>query len=761
MGRTLLIGRAGSGKTHACLTRLVTALGDRRRALLLVPTYSQAEHLRYRLLDRAGGIGSRTIETFTSLSERVAGQRLSTLVSAPDRDQLAASVLARHFPEAADQAGFRAEFLRVVKELKEQGDPVEQALQRAHRHFPDESRGRRLFDAYADYRAEQPGPDHEDLLLRTRDHLLETTEPLALLLVDGFHDFTPVQREILDGLAKGAEEAVVTLPVSAIGLATAQSFTDYARQELGANRRCTGALAHLEQSLFKPPTEPVKTEDVRLYACASEEDEVDRLARFVARSKRPFNDFLLVRRSFDGVHSLYRAAFARHNVPLRFYGTEPLGRTPAARAATLWLRWRTDAASLTEVLPLLRSPFLEDAPRPYDVDDLAKQIRKAGEPDDLDEFPDIKRVLTRKNLAPFSVGDALIANPDGDEDLARSARFFTELKKEIEANPDEQHLLRRIPLIRGSVRDRRHDCVYAVEAGDARQWEQPVVLVAGLTSDSFPHQPRQDIFLRDDEREAFGESTGLRMPQRMQREDEEQYLFYVAVTRAKEQLVLSYAAFDEQGTPRPPSPYVQRVLDHVQPLTIEIPLSEQFAPPQAATRPADLLPIVADGLMHPDESPVALSLHDLKAVDRDELSWPLRLALRRTLPIALPAGVGEKFSASSLNSYVRCPFLFLARNVLRVQPAREPALDPLTRGNIIHDVLERYGNEGGDAGAIFDEVFKREAGNLRRSIEGEYWRRWMRRISLRAAEAMEDEEQYLFYVAVTRAKEQLVLSYAA
>ena len=61
MVRTLLLGRAGAGKTHACLERLVAALRDDRAALLLVPTYGQAEHLRTRLLDLGEGLRRRPV----------------------------------------------------------------------------------------------------------------------------------------------------------------------------------------------------------------------------------------------------------------------------------------------------------------------------------------------------------------------------------------------------------------------------------------------------------------------------------------------------------------------------------------------------------------------------------------------------------------------------------------------------------------------------------------------------------------------------
>ena len=740
MARRILLGRAGAGKTHACLDALQDSLAAGRQALLLVPTYSQAEHLRYRILDRSGGGGAQAVETFSSLAERVAGKRLSDLVAAPVRERVAAGILDEFFPETGGRGGFRAEFLAVVKELKDQGDPVAAVLERARAHFEPGSRGRRLFEAYASYRDALGGLDHEDLMLLTRDALERRPLAVDLLLVDGFFDFTPVQRRILDRLASHAAETLVTLPVNEEALRTAESFRGFTREYAETNHRSSGALAHLEKMLFSPPREPVPAEGaVRILACPSEEDEADRLARLVAASRRPFNDFLLLRRSFAGHHSLFRAAFARHGVPLRFYGPEPLGGIPAARAVIGWLRWRLGQVPLAEMLPVLRSPYLVAGPERAELDRLASRIRERGKSEELEEFPGVKAVLERTTLIPFSVAGALVHNPDGDLDSARASLFFSELKKELAADRDLERLVRRIPLLSGAVRDRRHDCVYAVDASDARQWEQPVVLVCGLTSDSFPRHVRQDVFLRDSERRRLAEGQGLALPLRGRTEQEERYLFYVAVTRAREQLVLSYSAYDDQGTPRPPSPYLLEVQHHVIAEVREIPLAEQHVWPDDIVRRGDLAVLVADGLRRHD--PLAVALHDLGAVDRRRLAWPRRLELLRSRPIrGLPAAVGRTLSASSINSYRRCPFLYLVRHILKLQPARERALDPLLRGTIVHEVLERHVEQGGDCGALFDRLFEQAAANLRLGIEGEAWRRWLRMATLRAAEAMKGEE---------------------
>ena len=396
-------------------------------------------------------------------------------------------------------------------------------------------------------------------------------------MVDGFHDFTPVQREIVDLLAGQADECVVTLPADRVAEATMKHFSGFATKTLEGTRRASGTLATLEGRLFREPLpqqERTRAGDaIEIYACASEEDEADRLARLVAAAAsggRRYNDFLVVRRSFFGLHPVYRAAFRRHGVPLRFFGSEPLGRTPVARAVTLWLRHRLQPLAVADLLPLLRSPYLLDRPDVREVDRLAKELRTHGEPESLDGYEGTQRVLQREELLPFGLREAVIGHPDGSEELARAGAFLQALHKEVEARRDEdgieQHLLHRIPLLGGAVRDRRHDCVFAVSAEDARQWEKPVVMVAGLTADAFPRQVRQDIFLRDDERKELAQESELFLPLRKRQENEERYLFYVALTRAKERLVLSYAAFDEQGTPRAPSPYLEAVRHQFEPV---------------------------------------------------------------------------------------------------------------------------------------------------------------------------------------------------
>ena len=727
---------------------------------MLVPTYSQAEHLRYALLDRTRGLGQKVIHTFTSLAEQFGGCRLGELVPEARRDRIAGEVLQEGFGAAAAQPGLRTEFLSAVKEIKEQGTDLAVAVELVRAQFEEGHRARLMFEAAFDYSAALAavGKDHEDLLLETRDRFLEAAPPLDLLLVDGFHDFTPVQKQIIDLLAAQAGETVVTLPVGDTAARTADSFKSFGRETLKGNHRASGLLAEVEANLFQTAG-PFTGDSIRILAAASHEDEADRLARHVAGSGRPPKDFLLVRRSFGGLHDLYRAAFDRFGIPLRIYGPEPLASGPLGRALEIFLRTRFSEVPARDLLPLLRSPFLRDAGPNAEADNIASAIRKEGERVDWSEFPESAKLLAPSDkpfASHFSLARALIAVPDGDLELGRAARLLTAFGQEADAVAGQDDaarvLLRRLPQLRAALPDRRHNCVYAVEAKEARQWEKKVVLVAGLDASSFPHAVRQDLFLRDDERKALAE-RGFSLPLRERREDEERYLFYVALTRAREEMVLSWAAFDEEGTAVPQSPFLEeaRALFPDAPER-KVKLAEQYVPAQDAVTARDLLPIVADGLARVDRGGGALAaaLYDKNAVPRAELARPQRLELLRALPLSgLPLDPAAKMSASRLKRFNRCPYLMLMGSLLRVEPARDEALDPLLRGNIVHDILEKIVREKRPVEEVFDEVFDEKTAHLRLGLDGEAEKRRMRGMvsrgadTLAGADVIDVEEQFV------------------
>src|SRR5436305_3625427 len=87
------------------------------------------------------------------------------------------------------------------------------------------------------------------------------------------------------------------------------------------------------------------------------------------------------------------------------------------------------------------------------------------------------------------------------------------------------------------------------------------VFVCGLQEGGFPRIPAPDPFLPDERKRELAVGSGLLLPLVEDALDRERYLFYAAVSRATERVVLSYRSSDEEGNLELPSPFVSDVAE--------------------------------------------------------------------------------------------------------------------------------------------------------------------------------------------------------
>ena len=87
------------------------------------------------------------------------------------------------------------------------------------------------------------------------------------------------------------------------------------------------------------------------------------------------------------------------------------------------------------------------------------------------------------------------------------------------------------------------------------------VFVCGLQEGEFPLPARPEPFLSDERRFELAAGSGLRLGPREDSLARERYLFYAAVSRATERVVLSYRSSDEEGNLALPSPFLADVAD--------------------------------------------------------------------------------------------------------------------------------------------------------------------------------------------------------
>jgi RecB family exonuclease len=143
-------------------------------------------------------------------------------------------------------------------------------------------------------------------------------------------------------------------------------------------------------------------------------------------------------------------------------------------------------------------------------------------------------------------------------------------------------------------------------------------------------------------------------------------MFELATTRATEQTILSFARFNEKGEETLPSFFLP---------AIDAPLCQTRVRPKALYQPATSQPV---------------AVQDRALIER--LSQ-----MHQTL------------SATSIESFLQCPFQFFAAKTLRLRP-RPPAplerLDVMVQGSILHEALAEFARSPLLGAAVFDPVFE-------------------------------------------------------
>ncbi|MFZ0041838.1 MAG: PD-(D/E)XK nuclease family protein, partial [Solirubrobacteraceae bacterium] len=238
-------------------------------------------------------------------------------------------------------------------------------------------------------------------------------------------------------------------------------------------------------------------------------------------------------------------------------------------------------------------------------------------------------------------------------------------------------LLERLPVPAGRTAAR--DEVLLAEPEQIRARRFSAVFVCGLQEGEFPLAGRPEPFLSDERRWELAAASGLRLRPREDALAGERYLFYAALSRATERVFLSYRSSDEEGNLALPSPFLADVAD----------LLDADWPRHARRR------LLADVVWDPDRAPTEHERRRSLAAEHGAVAGEEPESERRLGADALArVRHSQILSAGALEAYGDCPVRWLVERELQPQPM-VPDSDPVTRGNIMHDTLERLLRELG------------------------------------------------------------------
>ncbi len=802
MTKQLLVGPAGSGKTHGLLDEFAEALRGSRDPFaddlfFLVPSAEHTERVTSLVIQRGlPGFFRRRVTTLSRLFERVFGISEGRFISDAGRFFVLREILDNgrwpYFEDIRESPGLLGLVIALIAELKESlitSAVFREKMNRMKSLEPDaSSKYEALAGLYENYESalDRKGlKDRHDVfgIYQTRKAGgAFKGQRFRKIWMDGFFDFSPLQRACLRELAAMTEEMTVTLTLDPSParrdlfepvFESERFFLEmgFVRKEL---REVPGvalppALRNVAKTIFKGGHGVKKAGKIRagseieIFEAVGTEGEMEMVARKILETYRGgryrFSDFAVLFRQIGDYESILRSVFGKYGIPVEIHERERLSYAPMIQVIAGLLRIFRDGWNRGDLMEFLKSSYVRCLGRePKDFEwvselehtamaegviagrdawlgpwsaggkvrpdfdaDKGRKLKPLAELEDAlrtaEDFSAVKRHMIRAVETTFGIFKAADIVEDYVRRDAASHRRFEALLDEIGISiaplPDTgaktpyfesfaAHFLRLVELDLFSLHEKNRNKVQVYDVSLARQKEYKVVFVSGLLEKKFPVQIKEDPVLSDWERALFNRLQGEGVLQeRLPRQKTERYLFYIAVTRAREKLILTYPRYDLEGKEALRSYYV----DETEAL-FDGPLRcrrQELGRPyphlsEAVTGRELELALVGD-LWRPEEEREADEAKLLFAVMKKMREVPeaagrfkraffrVRDELADSAIAATDAFRPTVTSASALENYAKCPFKYYAKEVLQLEDHEED-VNVMTRGNVLHKVLE-------------------------------------------------------------------------
>jgi ATP-dependent helicase/nuclease subunit B len=596
-------------------------------------------------------------------------------------------------------------------------------------------------------------------------------------------------------------------------------------------------LAWLEANWSKPTPNPKpKTQNpVRAVSCANADAEAIFAAREILKfarqknSQNRFRDCAILVRNLDAYHQPLAREFRRYQIPFFLDRREAVAHHPLAELTRSALRtvifdWRQD-----DLFAALKSGFCDCVETEIDrLENAALEFGWRGKkwraPLQIPQNPELAaslEKLRRKILPPFESFFAQLAKlkfqPAGNELAEIFRRLWSELKVEqqfqnwsdetnstiqrfndsthssvfdqmnswldnlVLAFPREKLPLRDwLPILESGLANLTVGVVPPVldevligAIDRARNPDLKFALVLGVNETIFPAAPKSPVILTSADRDELEDQKIALGPNLHEQISREQFLGYIACTRASEKLVVTFSRQNADGEILNPSPFIAHLQKIFPALEIEefqneiklsdaehtSELSSLFVGDEVTSlklkENQGLLassPAILELLKIPALAELKKSLEELHEPDPEEnLSPPMAEKLY---------GPILRTSVSRLEEFAACPFRFFVRSGLRAEERKVFELDARERGSFQHDVLKEFHLQATKNGARWRDLtpararaqIEKIAGELIENFRGGLLRETAQ--SLFAARAMTESLQNFIEVTVGWLREQ-------
>ncbi|MEI7732181.1 MAG: PD-(D/E)XK nuclease family protein [Verrucomicrobiota bacterium] len=254
----------------------------------------------------------------------------------------------------------------------------------------------------------------------------------------------------------------------------------------------------------------------------------------------------------------------------------------------------------------------------------------------------------------------------------------------------------------------------------SRSPELQLAMVLGMNETVFPAPPATPTLLNEEEREALARQQLFLGVNTRQRIGHERYYGYIACTRARRQLVLSWSLANDSGAQLNPSVFIAQVKALFPQVDVEKfdPSDARFDQWQVSEHQCEL---AARLLREPAVWPVFEQCQPLR--NWVETLLPLRdyhpdEALSPAMAARLYGRV-LRTSVSRIEQYGMCPFRYFAHSGMGTEERKQFELGVRETGTFQHEVLERFHLRLQAEGKKWRDLTPRQARELIGVIAGE------------------------------------------
>ena len=593
-----VVAGAGSGKTRVLTYRISYLISEMNvtpwKILAITFTNKVANEMKNRVLKMIPEVEKDlTIKTFHSFAAMFLRKEIHVLNFPTSFTILDEEDQTKLVKDIAVELGFRRGDKIVGKALSYIGsnklhERYPEDITILHESFEDEKLCHQIYTRYEEEKNKQLSLDFDDLLLKT-NYILENytlirmkwQERIDHILIDEFQDTNDVEYKLVKLLTKPTTcHYVVGDPDQTIYtwrganqdiiLHLDRDFPDIETIILNRNYRSTQNILNSANKLIAYNklrvkkdlyTENIGGEKIVTHRSPSSKSEADYVVREIKKlvqvNNYSYKDIAILYRS-NYITMDFETSLVEHQIPYRIFGGQKFYQRREIKDVLAYFHLIVNVKDDISFERIMNVPkrgigdtavnalkreieqnnksmyeYIRDLDLDNDYTDMPKKavnalkmmivvIDKAR--DDIAANQEVFSKILEEMIFSFGYNEYLAKEDDGDERIENVKALFQDIRHYLQSNPEStfDEYLQNIALI--SSQDELIDGEYVslMTVHTAKGLEYPVVFVVRLNAGVFPHV------------RSFAENgyKGL---------EEERRLAYVAMTRAKERLYLTFA----------------------------------------------------------------------------------------------------------------------------------------------------------------------------------------------------------------------------